>query len=63
MQDFIKFIREQGVIGLAIAFILGGAVAKVVSSLVKDIIQPNTWFISRFNFWFSFNALSFICLW
>ena len=40
MQDFIKFIREQGVVGLAIGFILGGAVSKVVSSLVGDIIQP-----------------------
>jgi large conductance mechanosensitive channel len=40
MQDFLNFIREQGVIGLAIAFILGGAVSKVVSSLVGDVIQP-----------------------
>lgn len=40
MKDFIKFIREQGVVGLAIGFILGGAVGKVVSSLVGDIIQP-----------------------
>lgn len=40
MKDFILFIREQGVIGLAIGFILGGAVSKVVSSLVTDIIQP-----------------------
>lgn len=40
MQDFIKFIREQGVVGLAVGFILGGAVSKVVSSLVSDIINP-----------------------
>lgn len=40
MQDFINFIREQGVVGLAIGFILGGAVGKVVSSLVSDIIMP-----------------------
>ncbi len=40
MKDFIKFVREQGVIGLAIGFILGGAVSKVVSSLVQDIINP-----------------------
>ena len=40
MKGFIEFIREQGVIGLAIGFILGGAVSKVVSSLVEDIIQP-----------------------
>jgi len=40
LADFSKFIREQGVVGLAIAVILGGAVGKVVSSLVNDIIQP-----------------------
>ncbi|QQS44376.1 MscL family protein [Candidatus Roizmanbacteria bacterium] len=40
MSKFIEFIREQGVIGLAIGFILGGAVTKVVTSLVEDIINP-----------------------
>ncbi len=40
MQDFITFIREQGVVGLAVGFILGGAVSKVVSSLVSDVINP-----------------------
>lgn len=40
MSDFIVFIREQGVVGLAVGFILGGAVSKVVSSLVEDIINP-----------------------
>ena len=40
MKGFMDFIREQGVIGLAVGFILGGAVSKVVSSLVKDIINP-----------------------
>lgn len=36
----MNFIREQGVVGLAVGFILGGAVSKVVSSLVQDIINP-----------------------
>lgn len=40
MKGFFKFIREQGVVGLAIGFILGGAVSGVVSSLVTDIINP-----------------------
>ena len=40
MKGFMKFIREQGVVGLAVGFILGGAVSKVVGSLVEDIIQP-----------------------
>jgi len=36
----MDFIREQGVIGLAVGFILGAGVAKVVSALVTDIINP-----------------------
>jgi large conductance mechanosensitive channel len=40
MKGFIEFVREQGVVGLAVGFILGGAVSKVVSSLVTDLINP-----------------------
>jgi large conductance mechanosensitive channel len=40
VQGFFQFIREQGVVGLAIGFILGGAINKLVGSLVSDIIQP-----------------------
>jgi len=40
MRGFIDFIREQGVVGLAVGFILGGAVSKLVSALVTDIINP-----------------------
>ncbi|MDP4001075.1 MAG: MscL family protein [bacterium] len=40
MRGFINFIREQGVVGLAVGFILGGAVSKVVAALVADIINP-----------------------
>lgn len=40
MKGFIEFIRERGVVGFAVAFILGGAVTKVVSSLVTDIVNP-----------------------
>lgn len=40
MQGFVNFIKEQGVVGLAVGFILGGAVSKVVSALVTDIINP-----------------------
>lgn len=39
-QGFLDFVREQGVVGLAIGFVMGGAVSKVVSSLVTDIINP-----------------------
>jgi len=37
---FMQFIREQGVVGLATGFILGGAVSKVVTALVTDVINP-----------------------
>jgi large conductance mechanosensitive channel len=40
MKGFIEFIRKQGVVGLAVGFILGGAVSKLVSALVTDIINP-----------------------
>ncbi len=40
ISGFITFIREQGVVGLAIGFILGAAVGKVVTSLVTDVVNP-----------------------
>lgn len=40
ISNFVKFIREQGVVGLAVGFILGGAVSKTVSSLVENVINP-----------------------
>jgi large conductance mechanosensitive channel len=40
MNGFIDFIREQGVVGLAVGFILGGAVSKTVSALVEDLVNP-----------------------
>lgn len=40
MKGFINFVREQGVVGLAVGFILGGAISKSVTALVTDIINP-----------------------
>jgi large conductance mechanosensitive channel len=40
MKGFLDFIREQGVVGLAVGFILGGAVSKLVTALVTDLISP-----------------------
>lgn len=40
IEDFLNFVREQGIIGLAIAFVLGAAVSKLVKSFVDDIINP-----------------------
>ena len=39
-KKFIDFIREQGVVGLAVGFLLGGAISKMVTSFVTDIVNP-----------------------
>ena len=40
VQNFVTFIRERGVMGLAIGFILGGAAQKFIQALMDDIINP-----------------------
>ncbi len=40
LAGFRDFLRNQGILTLAIGFILGGAISKFVSSLVADIINP-----------------------
>lgn len=45
MGGFWDFVRERGVAGFAVGFILGGAVGKVVQALTDDIITP---FVSLF---------------
>ena len=38
-EEFMQFLNKYGVIGLAIAFIIGGAASRLVSSLVNDILM------------------------
>jgi len=40
VEEFTVFLNKYGVVGLAIAFIMGGAVGSLVSALVSDIIMP-----------------------
>ena len=40
MNDFKEFIQEQGVVGLAVGFILGGAVSALVAGFVTGIVDP-----------------------
>jgi large conductance mechanosensitive channel len=40
MDDFIDFLKTFGVIGLAIAFVIGAAASKMVTAFVTDIINP-----------------------
>ncbi|HLB66472.1 MAG TPA: MscL family protein [Candidatus Saccharimonadales bacterium] len=40
LQGFVDFIREQGVVGLAVGLILGVASKSVIDSLVNNIFNP-----------------------
>ncbi|AIF83541.1 large conductance mechanosensitive channel protein [Candidatus Nitrososphaera evergladensis SR1] len=40
MTEFIIFLRTFGVIGLAIAFVIGAAASKLVTAFVNDIVTP-----------------------
>ena len=39
-QEFFDFLRTFGIIGLAIAFVIGQAASRLVTALVNDIIDP-----------------------
>lgn len=40
IKEFITFLKQYGVIGLAIAVIIGGKLNEFVSSLVNDLLMP-----------------------
>ncbi|MEO9276433.1 MAG: MscL family protein [Nitrososphaera sp.] len=40
LAEFKEFIGKAGVLGLAIGFIMGTAIGKVVTALVQDLIMP-----------------------
>jgi len=42
---FMEFVRTQGVVGLAVGLVLGGAVTIVVKSLVDNVIMPPLGFV------------------
>ena len=39
-QEFFDFMKTFGIIGLAIAFVIGQAASKLVTAFVNDIIDP-----------------------
>jgi len=51
MVEFQTFLSKYGVIGLAIAVIIGGAAGKLVSSLVSDILMPMVTFFIPGGAW------------
>ncbi len=40
MQEFMDFLKEYKVIGLAVAFIIGAAATTLIKSLVDNILMP-----------------------
>jgi large conductance mechanosensitive channel len=40
MNGFVNFIRTQGVVGLAVGLVLGGAVTLLVKSLIDNVVMP-----------------------
>lgn len=39
-KEFLQFLKNYGVIGLAIAVIIGGKLNELVTSLVNDLLMP-----------------------
>jgi len=40
LKEFMEFMKTYGVIGLAIAFVIGGKVMEFVSATVADLLMP-----------------------
>jgi len=39
-EEFMDFLNKFGVVGLAIAFIIGGAAGRLITAMVADLIMP-----------------------
>jgi large conductance mechanosensitive channel len=40
LKEFAAFLKEYGIVGLAIAVIIGGKLNDLVTSLVNDLLMP-----------------------
>ncbi len=40
LKGFVEFIRTQGVVGLAVGFIMGSSITKLITSFVNNLINP-----------------------
>lgn len=45
LKSFLDFIRTQGVVGLAVGLVLGGAVSVLVKSLIDNVVMPPLGFL------------------
>jgi large-conductance mechanosensitive channel len=49
MKDFVNFVREQGVVGMAVGLAIGLAATDTVARLVEGFINPIvSWLIGAF---------------
>jgi len=39
-KEFIEFLKGQGVMSLAIGFLLSGVVAKITTAFITDLVNP-----------------------
>ena len=40
LKEFLAFLKQYGIVGLAIAVIIGGKLNELVGSIVNDLIVP-----------------------
>jgi large conductance mechanosensitive channel len=40
LKEFVEFLKAYGVVGLAIAVIIGGKLNELIGSLVNDLVMP-----------------------
>jgi large conductance mechanosensitive channel len=40
LKEFVAFLKTYGVVGLAIAVVIGGKLNELVSSVVNDLLMP-----------------------
>ena len=40
IKEFVAFLKQYGVVGLAIAVIIGGKLNDLVTSIVQDLLMP-----------------------
>lgn len=62
-DDFVKFVKQNNLVSLAIAFVIGGAVTALITALVTDLITPAVGVFLHVNFssWsFTVNGSTFL---
>jgi large conductance mechanosensitive channel len=40
IKEFVDFLKQYGVVGLAIAVVIGGKLNELINSLVNDLLMP-----------------------